>query len=188
MDLPDPGIEPGSPALQVDSLPTELWGKPLIFWNLPSDATASKRTWLTYDCTSSQLEFSVLSCFTLYAPLSMGVCPHYAACSMRTRIFLCAVHMYFQCPEMCLAYRVTQWLCIMEEWMKQSIYRPRRERETWWILNIHTLGALSRKFQPQNIFRKLCGRSLWKACLLWYIFSLTFYFEIVIDSHAYMKK
>ena len=24
----DPGIEPGSPALQADSLPTELWGKP----------------------------------------------------------------------------------------------------------------------------------------------------------------
>ena len=27
-DLPNPGIEPRSPALQVDSLPTELWGKP----------------------------------------------------------------------------------------------------------------------------------------------------------------
>ena len=27
-DLPDPGIEPGSPALQVDSLPTQLPGKP----------------------------------------------------------------------------------------------------------------------------------------------------------------
>ena len=27
-DLPDPGIKPGSPALQVDSLSTELWGKP----------------------------------------------------------------------------------------------------------------------------------------------------------------
>ena len=27
-DLPDPGIEPGSPALQADSLPTELSGKP----------------------------------------------------------------------------------------------------------------------------------------------------------------
>ena len=27
-DLPDPGIEPGSPALQADSLPTELEGKP----------------------------------------------------------------------------------------------------------------------------------------------------------------
>ena len=29
MDLPNPGIEPGSPALQVDSLPTELSGKPI---------------------------------------------------------------------------------------------------------------------------------------------------------------
>ena len=28
-DLPDPGIELGSPALQVDSLPAELPGKPL---------------------------------------------------------------------------------------------------------------------------------------------------------------
>ena len=27
-DLPDPGIEPGSPTLQVDSLPAELPGKP----------------------------------------------------------------------------------------------------------------------------------------------------------------
>ena len=28
-DLPDPGIEPRSPVLQADSLPTELRGKPL---------------------------------------------------------------------------------------------------------------------------------------------------------------
>ena len=28
VDLPDPGIELGSPVLQVDSLPTELLGKP----------------------------------------------------------------------------------------------------------------------------------------------------------------
>ena len=27
-DLPDPGIEPRSPALQADSLPTELLGNP----------------------------------------------------------------------------------------------------------------------------------------------------------------
>ena len=27
-DLPNPGIEPGSPALQANSLPTELQGKP----------------------------------------------------------------------------------------------------------------------------------------------------------------
>ena len=29
-DLPDPGIEPRSPALQVDSLLTEIQGKPQI--------------------------------------------------------------------------------------------------------------------------------------------------------------
>ena len=28
-DLPDPGIERGSPALEADSLPTELSGKPI---------------------------------------------------------------------------------------------------------------------------------------------------------------
>ena len=34
-DLPDPGIEPMSPALQADSLPTELGGKPpSIWWNI----------------------------------------------------------------------------------------------------------------------------------------------------------
>ena len=27
-DLPDPGIEPGSPVLQADTLPSELSGKP----------------------------------------------------------------------------------------------------------------------------------------------------------------
>ena len=31
-DLPDPGIEPGSPALQVDSLPSETPGKPKPPW------------------------------------------------------------------------------------------------------------------------------------------------------------
>ena len=30
MDLPDPGTELGSPALQVDSLPTELSGKSML--------------------------------------------------------------------------------------------------------------------------------------------------------------
>ena len=33
VDLPDPGIESGSPALQVDSLPTELSGKPQFMLN-----------------------------------------------------------------------------------------------------------------------------------------------------------
>ena len=30
MDLPNPGIELGSPALQVDSLPAELSGNPVL--------------------------------------------------------------------------------------------------------------------------------------------------------------
>ena len=30
MDLPDPGIEPGSPALQADSLTTKLSGNPIV--------------------------------------------------------------------------------------------------------------------------------------------------------------
>ena len=34
-DLPNPRIKPRSPALQADSLPTELWGKPLNYWGSP---------------------------------------------------------------------------------------------------------------------------------------------------------
>ena len=29
-DLPNPGIEPGSPALQADALPSEILGKPIM--------------------------------------------------------------------------------------------------------------------------------------------------------------
>ena len=32
--LPDPGIEPRSPALQADSFPTELQGKPIVLIEL----------------------------------------------------------------------------------------------------------------------------------------------------------
>ena len=38
MDLPDPGIEPGFPALQVDSLPAELPEKPRSFIQFSSVA------------------------------------------------------------------------------------------------------------------------------------------------------
>ena len=33
-DIPNPGIEPGSPALQADSLPSELPGKPRMDMSL----------------------------------------------------------------------------------------------------------------------------------------------------------
>ena len=36
-DLPNPGIEPGSPALQADSLPTELSGKPYYNKYIPKN-------------------------------------------------------------------------------------------------------------------------------------------------------
>ena len=32
-DLPNPGIEPRSPALQADSLPAEPQEKPLVYWS-----------------------------------------------------------------------------------------------------------------------------------------------------------
>ena len=32
-DLPDPGIKPGSPALQADALPSKPQGKPQMSWN-----------------------------------------------------------------------------------------------------------------------------------------------------------
>ena len=33
MDLPDPRIEPGSPAFQADSLPSEPPGSPIVSYN-----------------------------------------------------------------------------------------------------------------------------------------------------------
>ena len=42
-NLPNPGIEPRSPALQEDSLPAELWGKPKVW---PA-ALARNRTWVS---------------------------------------------------------------------------------------------------------------------------------------------
>ena len=51
-DLPNPGIEPGSPALQVDSLLAEPPGKP----NLNND-------WIVHDPKKSLLLFFRCDCF-----------------------------------------------------------------------------------------------------------------------------
>ena len=40
-DLPNPGIEPGSPVLQADALPSEPPGKSTMRWNVISFAVAS---------------------------------------------------------------------------------------------------------------------------------------------------
>ena len=43
-DLPNPGIKPGSPALQADYLPTELGGKPYsyIYINMKNELQSKK--------------------------------------------------------------------------------------------------------------------------------------------------
>ena len=48
-DLPDPGIEPWSPALQADYLPSEPPGKPYLIWRKSKNAYNSnkKRTVVT---------------------------------------------------------------------------------------------------------------------------------------------
>ena len=43
-DISDPGIKPRSPSLQADSLPTELWGKPIT--NLNSILKRREILWL----------------------------------------------------------------------------------------------------------------------------------------------
>ena len=42
--LPDPGIEPGSPALRADALPSELPGKPQIREVLPPNLEPLRNT------------------------------------------------------------------------------------------------------------------------------------------------
>ena len=50
-DLPDPGFEPGSPVLQVDSLPTELSGKPKkAYSTLYSQAVSHPSTNQAWPC------------------------------------------------------------------------------------------------------------------------------------------
>ena len=44
-DLPDPGIEPGSPALQADSSPAELQGKPWGRWEENSMKKIRRMAW-----------------------------------------------------------------------------------------------------------------------------------------------
>ena len=55
-NLPDPGIKPGSPAFQADSLPTELSGKPVSIskplW--PSKPNALRALFLVQDLQTGE--------------------------------------------------------------------------------------------------------------------------------------
>ena len=69
-DLPDPGIEPGSPALQADALPSEPPGKPNetetgLYRTVESELSGSLNTSLNYMYLVSQ------SCLTLCDPMDL---------------------------------------------------------------------------------------------------------------------
>ena len=75
-DLPNPGIEPGSSALQADSLPTELQGKPNAFYTMTHLCTCILRNHNIYTVLlvgASILSTSpVLSHFILVTTLCVG--------------------------------------------------------------------------------------------------------------------
>ena len=59
-DLPHPGTEPGSPALQVDSLATELSGKPIVMGTKPKQNSKSILGKVLHIQRSWILDFSIL--------------------------------------------------------------------------------------------------------------------------------
>ena len=70
-DLPDPGIEPVSPELQVDSLPTEPPGKPQVG--------------TCYYSSTQLLSDVMMNCRAFFAafkhcPLNQGLCCNYEIC------------------------------------------------------------------------------------------------------------
>ena len=82
-DLPYPGIEPWSPALQADSLPTEPLGKVKIFSALLSDhATSPHLTFLLFSRSVMSdslwpygLQHTSLSCPSLSPRVCSNSCP-----------------------------------------------------------------------------------------------------------------
>ena len=62
VDLPDPGIKPASPALQVDSLPTEPWENPKHCVDTAISSVSSIRPALN----KSQAVLFFFSCFNIF--------------------------------------------------------------------------------------------------------------------------
>ena len=58
-DLPDPGIEPGSPALQADALTSEPPGTILILWTLLFCGTRRLRSLLWIACLEIEEQISI---------------------------------------------------------------------------------------------------------------------------------
>ena len=96
-ELTDPGIEPGSPALQVDSVPAGLPGEPLfslfgfnlhiVFYVLkiePEDISLSKRGWFIFGQASdymkqpSEMVSAIIQAIgtSIVAPIAIMVSPN----------------------------------------------------------------------------------------------------------------
>ena len=94
-DLPESGIEPGSPALQAGDLPTELWGKPfsllllLLLLSRFSCVRLCVTPWTAAHQAPPSMGFSrqeywsgvpLPSLFPLYVPWNNGVRCHDLSC------------------------------------------------------------------------------------------------------------
>ena len=84
-DLPDPGIEPGSPALQADSLPTEPPGKPLskastLVFLFPSNSTWCWHTGLDRRACVHWPWCRLVCCDTTQACVQWPRCRRVCAC------------------------------------------------------------------------------------------------------------
>ena len=73
--LPDPGIEPGSPALQADSLPSKPPGKPLKILSLRSNLSS----------TSELLKLYYVTC--LINMYNLDLCPKRKKLKIRTSTY-----------------------------------------------------------------------------------------------------
>ena len=73
--LPNPGIKPGSPALQVDSLPNELSGKPREKKGNWEEERLKAHQWVVSDlCIKKEetfLQFPTYVCFPVYPRIAV---------------------------------------------------------------------------------------------------------------------
>ena len=77
-DLPDPGIKPGSPALQADSSPTELPGMPGMLLKASQRTMICASSWWKdslskYFCSLSYLCFSLLNLQRMFLKTSQSI-------------------------------------------------------------------------------------------------------------------
>ena len=106
-DLPNPGIEPGSPALQAYSLPTELWGKPqkcILYQFSPFSV------WPSHNGSISAPPFK------LKTVLTQGFCTQRSLClELHASTYAHGLHLSFPsslCSKACISERssIMDWI------------------------------------------------------------------------------